>query len=302
MKVNKWIQNKIPSLDNQIILITGGNSGIGFETAKIFALKGAHVILACRSIKRASTAKELILKEFPEAKITILIYDQSSFKSINHLVEEIKDKYDHIDTVIVNAGIYHPSPNQFTNDGLPLTMGVNYFGSYYLINKLLPYLEKYDKSKIVLVTSLTYRFSKYKDLSFLDENDKKVSKNYGLSKLCIIKYYFYLLKTTNVKVMMMHPGVTSTNIFSSSNNNFPRWFQKLAHLILPLFTHSPKKASLGMVLLAANNDFENGMYLGPRGLFGISGYPTKKKIPERFKKDVDNIIKKTDEIIKKVNN
>ncbi len=300
MSVDKWIQRRIPPLNEQVILITGGNSGIGFEAAKIFASKGAHVVLACRSLKRASTAKETILKEYPNAKITILLYDQSSFESIAHLVNEIKDKFDHIDTVIANAGIYHPSPNQKTEDGLPLTVGVNYIGCYYFINALLPYLEKYNNSKIIIVTSLTYRFAKYKDLSFLEEDDKKVSKNYGLSKLCLVKYYDHLLKTTNVKIMMMHPGVTSTNIFSSSNNNFPHWFQKLAHLILPLFTHSPKKASLGMVLLSSNDTLENGLFLGPRGLFGISGYPTKKRIPKHFRNDTEKVISKTEEVISSI--
>ena len=300
MSVNKWIEKNIKSLDGKRIVITGANSGIGFEAAKICAFKGATVILACRSFERASKAVQLIKNDYPNAKLSIMIYDQSSLKSIDEFVNNLINEYEYIDALIANAGIYHPSMNQKTKDNLPLTLGVNYFGCYYLVNKLLPYLEQNENSRIILVSSLTYRFAKYKNLSFLEEDDKNVSKNYGLSKLAIAKLFIHLINNSKVKVLMMHPGISSTNIFSSSNNNFPRWFQKLAHIFLPLFTHSPHKACLGMVKLASDENIENGTYLGPRGPFGISGYPIKKRIPKRIYKDVSLFIDETNKILEKV--
>lgn len=301
MKIKEWINKNLnEDLSSKIILITGANSGIGFEASKILASKGATIILACRNEQRALKAKELILKEYPSSKIDIILYDQSSFSKIDKFEDELRQKYDHIDALVLNAGIYHPSSNQKTEDGLPLTIGVNYFGCFYLVDKLLTYLEK-SHSKIIFVTSLTHRLSKYKDYSFLTDDDKHVSKTYGLSKLAIVKLFLYLSNNENIEVLMMHPGVSSTNIFSSTNNNFPKWFQKIAHIFLPLFTHSPLKASLGITLLASKDGF-NKTYLGPRGLFGIFGYPKKKKIPNRYKKDVDEFINKTRLIIKSIKN
>ncbi len=299
MRVKKWIAKNINSMEGKTVLITGANSGIGFECARICASKGASIIFACRSLMRAEMAINKLKQEIPAAETNIIAYDQSSFKSINQFVCEIRNKFKKIDVTIINAGIYHPAPLQVTEDNLPLTIGVNYFGALYMISNLLPFLETNKDGKIIIVSSLTYRFAKYKDYSFLTSEDKNTSKSYGLSKLAITKLFVYLSEKSKIKVYQMHPGISSTNIFSSTNNNFPKWFQKLAHMFLPLFTHSPEKACLGIVDLAANN-YENGTYLGPRGFLGIYGYPIRKKIPKKIYKDVNQFIDYSNAIIDEI--
>ncbi len=297
MKISKYIEKNIPLCSHKRVLITGANSGIGFEAAKILVSKGAELIFACRNLVKAEKAKEAILKLFPSAKITVFQYDQASFASIDRFVSQIKEKYDYIDATILNAGIYHPAPNQFTADGFPLTIGTNYLGAFYFLERILPFLEKNAQGKIIFVSSLTYKFHKIKDYKFLTQEGKSTNKSYGISKICVAKLFLAYQKKTKLRVYLMHPGVASTNIFSSSDTRFPKWFMSLAHSVLPLFTHSPQKASLGIVNLVCCDHFENGTVLGPRGLGEWRGFPKKRKLPKHVFQNVDRLMEETMKII-----
>lgn len=296
MRVEKYVEKNIPCGNGKRILITGANSGIGFAASLLLAEKGAELIFACRNINKAQTAKKELLSKYPEAKVDIYHYDQSSFASIESFVQQIKQDYEHLDAIVLNAGIYHPSPDQLTMDGYPLTIGTNYIGVYYLLKCMSDYLQN-QKTKIIFVSSLTYKYQKIKKYSFLYHEGKKTGKSYGVSKICLAKLFVYYLKNTTFDVYLMHPGVASTNIFSSKDTKFPKWFISLAHLLLPLFTHSPKKASLGIVQLSLSEDYQRGTILGPRGLFEWCGYPKKRKLPKHIYQDVDKLMEETKNVI-----
>ena len=107
-RIDKYIEKNIKDVTNKNIVITGANSGIGFESMMVLAKKGANVIMACRSLKRAQNAKEKVLKEYPNALIDIIEYDQSSFESIDNFINNLFKKYSKIDVLVCNAGIFHP--------------------------------------------------------------------------------------------------------------------------------------------------------------------------------------------------
>lgn len=268
MKISNYI-NSIPNCQNKIIAITGANSGIGFEAMKILAAKGAQIIMACRNLKRAEDAKNKALSDIPNAKIDILIYDQSSFLSIDNFIKVLQEKYSHIDYLVCNAGIYHPKKNQKTIDGYPLTIGTNYLGLFYLIENLKSYLVG---TKIIFVNSLVYNRIKRFKYEELSTETTSIFNQYCFSKLAITNYFYYLSKSTDLNIYLMHPGVSSTNIFTSPTSSYKNWFKKLAKVVLPLFVHSPTKACLGIVNLCAK-DYPNHTFLAPRGLKHISGYP-----------------------------
>lgn len=299
MKVEKWIDQNIPSLQGKRILITGANSGIGFEAAKIFASKEAELLLACRNAERAEKAKEDILALYPKTRITILSYDQSSFESINNCVASIIRQFDFIDVVVCNAGIYHPEKHLVTKDGFPLTIGTNYIGCYYFVEKLRPFLEKNPNGRIIFVSSLTYKTRKKINENVLTMAEERVTESYKASKIAIGKYFSVLVSKTPLCVLMMHPGVASTNIYSSTNSHFPRWFMALAHRVLPIFTHSPKKACLGIVLLSSKEKITSGTILGPRGLGEWSGFPKKRKLPKRHLQDAEQFVLFTKNLVEK---
>lgn len=296
MKCETYIEKNIPSLEGKNVLITGANSGIGFEAATIFASKGARVLLACRNEKKAEIARNKILSLYPNSQVEIYLYDQSSLTSIEKMANEIQRKETKIDVTICNAGIFHPKASSYTEDGFPLTIGTNYIGCFYLVQCLLPFLEENKEGRLIFVSSLTYRLHKKLNEKYLLEEEKNVSKSYGASKSYIVRMFLYYVEHSSLKVFLMHPGVASTNIFSSQDTKFPKWFISLAHKVLPLFTHSPKKASLGMLYLASN-EVSSGCFVEPRGIGSWCGFPRKRKIEKAMKKDVERLYEDTQKLI-----
>lgn len=296
MKTDKYIDIFIPDLSGQTMIVTGANSGIGYQCALTLAKKHAKVVLACRNQNRAEEAKNNILKVYPNSDIEILLYDQSSFASIDKLVENITHKYSNFDAIILNAGIYRPQKGLKTADGFPLTIGTNFFGLYYLMKKLSPFLEVSTKQRrIVIQGSLAARRVKYKPNKDLLLSEKKnLMYQYALSKLGSMNvFYHFANENTNPYIFyyLSEPGVTYTNIL----RGFPRSFQKAAKFFLNIFTHSVLSASLSATLLAANNCFPNGAVALPKGAFHVRGKP--KVYPKFKQKCYPLMIKDTETIL-----
>ena len=301
MKYLKWVEKNCCSLEGKNIIVTGANSGIGLELTKYLCYLGAHVIMACRSINRAENAKATILKDIPNASLEIMEYDQSDTKSIETFYSKYLEKYNSLFALVNNAGIYHPAKDSKASNGYPLTIMTNYLGGYYLSKLFLPLLEKNDDSRLVFECSIAANFNKFKSLDFLSKSMKNTNIEYNLSKLAIGKGFCYLANQGyNTKVLMAHPGIASTNIFSSKGNSFARWFKWLATKLLPIFVHSTAKASLGLLKCVANKTIKNGTYLGPRGLLHIGGYPKTIKPSRYFQKNNDQLILETEDIISKL--
>lgn len=296
-RIDKYIEKNIKDVTNKNIVITGANSGIGFESMMVLAKKGANVIMACRSLKRAQNAKEKVLKEYPNALIDIIEYDQSSFESIDNFINNLFKKYSKIDVLVCNAGIFHPEKGLKTKDGYPLTIGTNYIGLFYLLENIK---NRLGNTKIIIVSSVVYRYTKYKDYKFLLEENTSVFNQYKLSKTAITNYFYYLSQNTNLNIYMMHPGVSSTNIFSNPNVSYWKWFKSLAKWVMSFVVHSPKKAALGISLLASK-DYPNHTFLGPRGIGQISGYPKVIKLKNSGKKYANELYINTKKAIERGN-
>ncbi|MFA7423254.1 MAG: SDR family NAD(P)-dependent oxidoreductase, partial [Acholeplasmataceae bacterium] len=122
LKIRRYLE-QFDSIENQTFIITGANSGLGYSTTKHLASLGAHVVMACRNLDKAELAKNEIKKFYPNAKLSIIHYDQADFKSIDLFVEEVFKSHADFKSIILNAGIYHPKKGLLTKDGYPLTMG-----------------------------------------------------------------------------------------------------------------------------------------------------------------------------------
>lgn len=291
MKHSKYL-SRFSSLDGKLYIVTGANSGLGFDASLHLAYLGASVILACRNLDRANKAKEKILDEVPNANLYIEQYDQADFSSIIDFASRVKEKYNHIDGLVCNAGVYFPKQDYKTKDGYELTFGTNYLGTYKLISSLKDKLDE-DCSRVCIVTSLTATLAnKRKDIDQISKLDR--NQIYGYSKYCLSRLCKELsLEGTSITYNLVHPGIASTNIISSQQTGLPHWFQVLGHRFLTLFTHSSKKASL--ILLEGLLSEQKNMYVVPRGLFAISGYPKFTKLPRYTNKE---IIEKTKILIK----
>ena len=134
-------------------VITGANSGMGFETAKQLASEGHHVLMLCRNKAKGEKAIQKILETDPNAKLTLLLADISSLNSIQTVVTTIKNDYESIDVLINNAGVLMDE-HALTEDGLEQMMGVNYFGLVYLTDQLVPLLKMQQRVELLMSVRL----------------------------------------------------------------------------------------------------------------------------------------------------
>jgi len=290
MKYTAWLNQHIADLSKKTILITGANSGLGFYAAKQLAYRGGHILMACRNLKTAEIAKKDILKDVPQAKLTIVPFDQSSFQSIDQFVNLIKTDYPKIDILLLNAGIIMPDPKLKTPEGFPLTTGVNFFNVYYLLRELLGFLDQKNPDlRLVLVGSYSSYRARLANLNGLLNPRLPRMKQYANSKLAIAMLHHVLQMNLNlfdfpvldhVSAVLVHPGIAATNIV----RNLPGWLQFLINGLISLTSHSAESGALSLTYACGNAFVVNGSFIGPNGPGESFGFPKKLKLKPHFSK------------------
>jgi NAD(P)-dependent dehydrogenase (short-subunit alcohol dehydrogenase family) len=288
MRYKNYLNQNIADLSGQIIVVTGANSGLGFEATRYLSYKGATIVMACRNIAKAEVSKQTIINENPEAKLDIIAYDQADFASIDAFIGQLKSKYRRIHALVCNAGIYYPQRNLEMKSGLKLTIGTNFIGLYYLLRQITPYLDVVGApTRVIFVSSLSAYHQRNKAFKAMLKPNQSLFRQYANSKLAIFHFFHVLANgmnlhdfqdRKNVSFFLMHPGVTATHI----TDNFPNWLSRLAHGFLQFTVHHVDKAALGIVTLAGAQHVFNGSYIVPRGIFEISGFPRKRSFPKRM--------------------
>lgn len=201
----------------KIVLITGGNAGIGKATAQLVAAQGANLILACRNRETARQAREEIQKATGSEQVEIMSLDLSSFDSIRQFAEEFRARYDALDVLINNAGVY-PSRIQKTSEGFEAQFGVNYLGHFLLTNLLLEQLQKSPAARVVHVSSMMHWLGRIDFSNFRGEKPYRAFPAYAQSKLANILFSNELarrMEGTSVCSNALHPGAVVTSLYDS---------------------------------------------------------------------------------------
>lgn len=283
MTINKYINDYLSDISNKKIIITGANSGLGFECAKICSSLGARVVLACRSEARANDAIKAILNENSNAKLEYVHFDQSTFESCEKSINSILEKHSDFYALFFNAGIFHPSDNELNPNGFPKTISTNAINIDFMISKLDRYLAgANDERRIIFQGSLAGRMAP-KNKNILD-NNLSYFKQYCLSKFALASLFNNYVKNNtnhNVKYMMCEPGITNSNII----RNFPKFIRTIGSGFLKLFMMKTKKACLSGMKCIAGDNVKSGDVYAPRGLFRISGYPKLYKLKAKHASD-----------------
>ncbi|KAJ3643175.1 hypothetical protein Zmor_025900 [Zophobas morio] len=211
----RWCRSE-KCLIGKTAVITGANTGIGYETALDFAKRGAKVILACRNKSKAEEARRKIIQETQNEKIFVRIVDMASFDSVRKFAKEMEETEDHIDILVNNAGAYGLEKKK-TVDGHPLLMQVNYFSSFLLTNLVLDLLKKSTAGRIVNVSSMAGRKAGQFDVNKIDEFAPN-NYDHAFSKLCNILFTIELakrLRGAKVTTYSLHPGIIETGFYNN---------------------------------------------------------------------------------------
>jgi len=290
--------DEVPDMSGAVAVVTGAKVGLGFETTIGLTKKNITVIMACRDLKKAQSAKSLILARVPNAKLDIIKLDLSSFASVREFVSTVLSTYDRLDLLINNAGIMIPEFD-LTEDNLESQMGVNYFGHFLLTNLLMPLIKKQPHSRIVSVSSIAHEKGAIDFDNLNSEISYKKFDAYRQSKLACLMFAYELQRHIDfvggsVVSVAAHPGVTNTNLA----RHIPRF---LYYALLPLtapFRHSVQRAVQPILMAALAPNVNGGEYFGPKGLRGMKGLPGKiTSKPHSYNKEVAEKLWEESELI-----
>lgn len=281
MEKGKWTTKHIPDLTGKVIIVTGGNSGLGFESVKAFAQKGAEVILASRSVENGENAKNQLGEV--KGKIAVMQLDLSDFESIKKFADKVKEKVSKLDVLLNNAGIMM-TPYFTTKDGLEAQNGINHFGHFVLTGQLFDLIKNTPNSRIVNVSSLAHKQGEmdFDNLLFENGKDYNPSKSYGRSKLSNLLFTYELqrrIETAGINSLALaaHPGVSKTNLARYLEKKLI--FKILKPLVSPLF-QSAEKGALPQIRASVDKDVKGGEFYGPDGFKEMKGYPVRVKSNE----------------------
>jgi len=265
-----WSLNNVVDLSNKIAIITGANSGLGYETSLALVSKDCTVIMAVRNIEKGKLALEKIQARYPNANLRLYKLDLADLSSIKIFADNIKKDFKGIDILINNAGVMNV-PYQKTVDGFELHFGGNYLGHFALTLELLSHMN--SNARVVSVTSFLARMG---NINFEDLNSERqyiALTAYAQSKLANL--YFSLefgkkLKEAgkNIYSLAAHPGYANTNIQSMGKNK-TTWYMKLGNT---LFAQPAKAGALPILRASLDNQAHNGEFYGP-AIFNLWGNP-----------------------------
>jgi NAD(P)-dependent dehydrogenase (short-subunit alcohol dehydrogenase family) len=273
-----WTTKEIPDLSGKVIIITGGNSGLGFWSVKAFAEKGAEVILASRSKENGEKAKAEVLKEVSEGKIEVAELDLADLGSVRMFAKNFQEKHTRLDVLLNNAGIM-TTPYFKTKDGFEGQVGTNHLGHFALTGLLLPVLEKTPKSRVVNVSSMAHKQGKMDFSNLLFENGKGYSpmKAYGRSKLANLLFTYELQRFFEANdidsiSVAAHPGVSQTNLARHLEDKL---FFKIFFPVFKFMTQSAEKGALPQIRASVAPHVMGAEYYGPSGFNEMKGHPVK---------------------------
>lgn len=233
-------------MTGKVAIVTGGNSGIGYETALELGRRGAKVILGCRDEQRGRKAVDSIIKKTKNKSIRYMHLDLSSFKSVREFVDEFKSTEAKLDILVNNAGASGVR-RDFTEDGIVHDMQVNHFGPFLLTLLLAPILKTSAPSRVIIVSSTYHRFGSVNDLN----TPHSYIRTYCDSKLCNVLFSNELarrLEGTGVVVNCVHPGHVNTSFYRATA------LEKLRTLILYTFFKNPTEGAQTSLYLAVSDD------------------------------------------------
>jgi NAD(P)-dependent dehydrogenase (short-subunit alcohol dehydrogenase family) len=277
MAASKWTAQQIPTQAGKTALITGANSGIGYQAAVELARHGAHVLLGCRNASKGQDALARLHREAPGVSAEVVALDMASLASIHACAAAFAARGIKLDLLINNAGVMALPTRELTADGFERQFGTNHLGHFALTGLLMPQLLAAPAPRVVTVASLAHRNGKIDFDNLQSEKTYKPWDAYGESKLANILFANELnskAQAAHSKLVSIpvHPGVSVTNIIANGpGSKGPKMI--VMKLLAPVLMQPDTAGALPTLYAATSPDAKGGEYIGPDGFMEMKGSP-----------------------------
>ncbi len=274
MNDHQWIKGKI-------CLITGGNAGIGKETARGLAAAGAHVIILCRNPEKGKLALADLKESMGNLHIEMMLCDLADLHDIHRFAQEFQQKYPALHVLINNAGMIQMKRGE-TKDGIEATFGVNYLAHFYLVHLLLPHLQRSQPARIINLTSAVHRAFGIRWHNLQSRGIYWGQQAYSNSKSAMILFTYKLarmLQDTQISALAVHPGYVKTTM---NTTGFPKIFLWLSQH----WTHqlTPKEGAQTTIVAAMDPKYaeQTGLYFSKQQPSRSAHFTYKKRLQDRL--------------------
>jgi NAD(P)-dependent dehydrogenase (short-subunit alcohol dehydrogenase family) len=283
-----WTPEDVPDLSGRVVVVTGANSGIGFEATRLFVENGAHVVLACRSTDRGENARRKILETDPPGTAEVLELDLADLESVRAFTDRVLEGHDRLDVLVNNAGVMF-LPYRETEDGFQVQFGVNHLGHFALTGLLLDRLVETDgESRVVTVASEYHRQGTLENLEEIhDAENYGKHRAYGDSKLANVLFAYELQHRLleadhGVTSVAVHPGYADTDLQRRGPEQEGSRLKLLAMKVAnAVFGQSAEQGAWPTVFAATHPGIHGGEYVGPGGIMNMRGGPEIQESSDR---------------------
>jgi NAD(P)-dependent dehydrogenase (short-subunit alcohol dehydrogenase family) len=270
-----WTAADVPDQKGRTAVVTGANTGIGFEAAAVLAQRGAVTVLACRDTGKGERAAARLSAATPDVAVSVVRLDLGSLDSIRAAAEQIRAGHERIDLLINNAGVMMP-PHGTTSDGFELQFGTNHLGHFALTGLLLDRMLPVAGSRVVTVSSNGHRAGRVNFDDLQSERRYSRVRAYGQSKLANLMFTYELerrLRAAEAATIAVaaHPGTAHTEL----TRHLPGLLQTAQAVAGGVFTQSATMGALPTLRAATDPAVRGGDYYGPSGWGQMTGYPVQ---------------------------
>ena len=270
-----WTEKNVPDESGRVAIVTGSNTGLGYDTARVLAARGASVVIAVRDTAKGDAAAARIRQLSPDAVVAVHKLDLGSLASVRTAGAELAAAYPRIDLLINNAGVMYP-PKQTTADGFELQFSTNHLGHFALTGLLLSNLLNVDGSRVVVVSSIAHNIRAKIDFADLQWETRRYDRvaSYGQSKLANLMFAYDLqrrLAAAKAKTIAVgaHPGVAATELV----RHVPGASLPGVNWLSGRLLNTSELGALPTLRAATDPAVQGGQYYGPDGFRELRGYP-----------------------------
>lgn len=282
MNEHKWSESDVPDQSGRVAVVTGSNTGLGLDTARVLAARGAQVVLAVRNADKGKAAADQIRRSVPEVQVAVQQLDLGSLEAVRAASAELRAAHPRIDLLINNAAVAFP-PKTTTPDGFELQFATNHLGHFALTGLLLENMLGVDGARVVVVASLDHKLGgaiHFDDLQW--ERRYSGALAYAQSKLANLMFCYELhrrLSRSGAPLMAVtaHPGYTKSDLF----RNMWKPVQAMMKFSDRFIGQDPAKGALPQLYAATMPDVRGGQYWGPGGFLEMAGRPTLVRSSKR---------------------